>query len=255
MGLGAILPGLTKFGQTIKQEGLITTTGHGGTVHLLARTVENAKQQFHTNADGIGIIGAAGSIGQASLALLREQIPDQPIVTYDVRRKHLQDVLKNPGYSARVTVADSLIEAMKTTSVIVTAVTSQIDLDKEDPHGELDLAGKVIVDDSQPGSFSRTQVEQRGGKLVWVVGTDTSLDRSLTRSSDWNFGRETGLASRADVWGCEAEASVIGASGRYDHALRERVRPDTARAIGQLLDSHGVRVSKPQSYGRIVPVS
>ena len=65
MGLGAVMPGMTSYGRKIHQEGLVTTTGHGGTVHLVAETVRNVSERLQSTPR-VGILGL-GSIGYSSL--------------------------------------------------------------------------------------------------------------------------------------------------------------------------------------------
>jgi hypothetical protein len=84
------------------------------------------------------------------------------------------------------------------------------------------------------------------------VGEDGSYDKFLTRDAGYNFGDEAGIYGTSAVWGCEAEAGVISASGEYDKALRERVTPRHARSIGELCARYSVRIAPYQSFGRPV---
>jgi len=80
MGLGATLPALTRHGGTVRVPGLVTTTGHGGTVHLirsLARDIADAGT-CPRGITRIGVLGAAGSIGASTLAALFHDFPDTP---------------------------------------------------------------------------------------------------------------------------------------------------------------------------------
>lgn len=120
----------------------------------------------------------------------------------------------------------------------------------------VNLEGKVIIDDSQPGSFDREQVEARGGSLVWVVGQDTSKSQALHRKGGYNFGETAGLYGKGAVWGCEAEAASIYLEDRQELAVRSHVTPEMAIAIGGLCRSIGVGVASPlQSFGSPVKLN
>lgn len=255
MGLGAIIPKLTAFGTTIKQPGLETTTGHGGTVYLIAETTKKIIEE-HIQQDEItvGIIGASGSIGYSSLDVIAEQIPHALLSVFDKRQQKLQKLIHEREDSAFIHQTKDILSVLEQSDVIVTAVTTPIDLDREDPDRLLDLTGKWIVDDSQPGSFEREQVEARGGKLVWVVGSDETSDRSITRDSGYNFGDEAGLYGPRSIWGCEAEAAVVGAQQDMSYAIREQVNPRHVRSIAMLCRAAGVGVADWQSYGKPVHI-
>jgi hypothetical protein len=260
VGLGAVLPGVTQLGRTIKEPGLVTTTGHGGTVHLLAETVEYAAE-LQDKEPVVGVLGL-GSIGRSSLDVLRSKSPDaatkstlaREYVLYDTDDARVRDAFKSEGYG-KISGATSEHALLAQSDIIVTAITDTIDLDAlEAKHGApLDLTGKVIVDDSQPGCFSREQVEARGGKLVWVVGADRSDSKFLHRVGGYSYGNESGLYGEDSGWGCEAEAGTLATLHRPDLAVATHVTPEIARAIGAACRQAGIRVASPlQSFGKPV---
>ncbi|PID29682.1 hypothetical protein CR983_03665 [Candidatus Saccharibacteria bacterium] len=258
LGLGALLPALTNYGQTIEHHSnVVTTTGHGGTVHLLAETVSAELARPNVSAsDPIGIMGAAGSIGYSSLDVLAERLPEARFAAIDSRETRLAQMLHNHSDAGRITQYHRTGDVLTKSKVIVAAITSRIDLDEIDPRNMLDLTDKVFVDDSQPGAFDREQVERRGGRLRWVVGKVDSADSEtsfLGRDHGYNYGATSGLLDKGDVWGCEAEAAVVAASGEPEkYAIRKRVDPEAARRIGELMSRYGVVVAAPQSYGKAV---
>ena len=185
LGLGATLPHptITNFGQKLHAiEGirdLITTTGHGGTVFMIVKTIEKVLAETSIQSNGrIGLIGGAGSIGWSTTVAVLEAMHDHRLQLRQANRRSQTACIG----SERVCVASSIAEVLRTTNVIVAAVTERIDLDDESL-GEIDLNGKVIIDDSQPGSFCRNQVEARGGRLVWVVGGRQRVATSLEMGS------------------------------------------------------------------------
>lgn len=250
MGLGAVLPALTDYGRRIRVNGLTTTTGHGGTVALIGGTVDKVIEDTGLSKDKIGVIGSAGSIGRSSLALLLQKYPSTKFIVHDVRTMERVMNSLSPTDKARVYVAGAIDGVFSESNVVVSAITSTVNFARDFP--AIDLSKKVIIDDSQPGAFDRDEVESRGGKVVWVVGDDTSTDRTTTRLGGYLFGDHTGLMTDSNVWGCEAEAAAIARTGRYDLALRSAVTPQAAQKIGELLKGAGIRVAPFQSFGKPV---
>lgn len=261
LGLGATLPHptITNFGQKLHAiEGirdLITTTGHGGTVFMIVKTIEKVLAETLIQSNGrIGLIGGAGSIGWSTTVAVLEAMHDHTVCSYD---KRIVDLKQHASVQKRVCVASSIAEVLRTTNVIVAAVTERIDLDDESL-GEIDLNGKVIIDDSQPGSFCRNQVEARGGRLVWVVGEDGSESRYITRDGlhtngiPYNYGDTAGLFGPASEFACGQEAAAIARYRAYDHAVTGPVTPSDVRNVGRLLVETGVQVAPFQSFGQPV---
>lgn len=266
IGLGATIPILTNFGRAIKEidgmDKLVTTTGHGGTVHMIVETVNKLLHETPVGDayDGkIGVIGGAGSIGWSSTVTAMEMLATPPeIHTYDKKVDQLHQTVSGYEHKDKVHVEQSVIDVLQRTSVIISATTTPVDLDKLDPHEALDLTGKVIIDDSQPACFDREQVEARGGNVVWVVGedgSDTQLatrDGMLTQGVPYNFGDLHGLYGPKASFGCDLEVSAIAAMGRHDLAIDAKVTPENVRDIGRVFRQLGFRAAQLQAYSQPV---
>lgn len=259
MGLGASIPSFTRLGKSINIEGLTPTTGHAGTTYLIAETVNNVSERL---GDGkrVGILGV-GSIGSSTAEILLEQDAGYHLSLYDrdesQTRRFIELVDKEAGsdVSNRLDVIADEIALLRSANIIVAATNASIDLDAlEESSGErIDLSGVVIIDDSQPGCFERSQVEERGGKLVWVVGQDNSSQKVLERLGGYSFGSSVGLYGPGSIWGCEAEVAAIYLNNRSEFAVRGHVTPEQATAIGGLCKSINIRVAEPfQSFGKPV---
>jgi hypothetical protein len=261
LGLGAILPHptITNFGQKLHavdgMQELITTTGHGGTVYMIVNTVRKIWSETSIQSRGrIGVIGGAGSIGWSTTCAALEMIDDHEIYTYD---KRIAELRAKARLSNRIRVAPTAADVLRDANIVVAAVTGKIDLDAAEFAG-LDLDGKVIIDDSQPGCFDRGQVEARRGKLVWVVGEDGSDSEFITRDGlhtdgvPYNYGDNAGLYGRSSEFACGQEAAVIAQHGAYEHAITGPVTPENVREIGKLFEDSGVRVAPFQAYGQPV---
>lgn len=249
IGLGATLPALTRFGRRVADTGGVLTTGHGGTVHLIKEVACRTAEAQPTGDPVIGILGAAGSIGTAALDLLHDEFPHQTIAVFDRDSSRLRALVRSRSVTRSLYVAGSVSDLLRTASVIVSTVTSSVRVDPE-----LDLSGTVIIDNGPPGTFSRDAVAAQGGELHWAAGADTSPDRFLHHDGGggYTYGSRCGMLTTADALGCEAEAAVIAADQAYHVALREPVSVTTARAIGRLMDDHGVRPAIPRSPGKAV---
>lgn len=259
IGLGAVLPGITSYGRSIREEGLVTTTGHGGTVHLVVQITEQAIASKR-KAPRVGVLGL-GAIGASSLAVLQSS----PIIKEYVREFSVYDISSEKiaasshqseeNTSVALVKAASEREVIERSDVLVAAVTDTLDLDEYERKtgGPIDLNGKIIIDDSQPGYFDRDQVEVRGGKLAWVVGSDHSADGFLHRTNGYRYGEVTGLSGKNAVWGCEAEVGVLALLAQHEKAVRGIVTPEVAQSIGKLCIDAGIRAAWPaQSFGKPV---
>lgn len=246
-GLAATLPTLTRYGRTIDVPGLVTTTGHGGTVHMVRRLVEDVLGSgLVSGAAWLGVVGAAGTMGQAVLAALLDAFPDVPILACDLPNR-LGRIADGPP---RLCTTSDVTEVFAACEVVVSAITQRLDLDAI--AAAADLAGRVLIDDSQPGCVDRLEWEKHGGVLLWPVGTATSDSPALRRIDGYRYGEHAGLLTTHDHWCCEAEAAAIGLTGEFGAALRGPVTPEAARRIGRLCEQVGLGAAQPQSYAQPV---
>ncbi|HEX8763165.1 MAG TPA: NAD(P)-binding domain-containing protein [Candidatus Saccharimonadales bacterium] len=259
VGLGATLPAITRYGKEITNPDVITTTGHAGTVDLIRDTVE-------LNADGrrlkkIGVLGL-GSIGESIVRVMAEEHPEATIAVYDRqsaligRATRDASVLENG--EKQIIAMENEKAVIDTSEVVISAITSQLDLKTL---GIQSLEGKIIVDDSQPGSMTPEQVKELGGTLLWVIGRDVNGRVANRRGYDY----ATMVDSRTDVFGCEAEAASISA---YRAELRTRgmtesvinritdkialkgpVTVQHVRYMSALFTKFGILPSEPQAFG------
>ena len=206
VGLGAVLPAITRFGQTINNKEVITTTGHAGTVYLMDRTIRSAVDRKLVKPEALDKIGflGLGSIGRSAAEIITSNFPEANISIYDSNEKALNRGSYTLDEIEREhRICKDVLELINKSNIVVSAITEHIDLDDIDPNLELDLTGKMIIDDSQPGSFDKNQVEDRGGKLVWVVGQGV---KGVIQRQSWDIGS---LAEEDHLFGCEMEAIII----------------------------------------------
>lgn len=255
-GLGAIIPALTSFGRNIENPNVITTTGHGGTIQLIMETLSRAVDEKYIQPEQlkkIGILGL-GSIGHSIAEITRDNYPESEIKVFDIRAEKMEKLVTSIGAVA----AKSEAEVLRDSEVIISAVTSHIDVEALGLTAE-DLDGKLIIDDSQPCSFTPEQVEKLGGTVAWVIG------RNGIERSSYNFGGSM-ADDKKEIFGCEAEAATMSAyykdlikAGKSEAeakeavreiALRSAVTPEKVRPIAELFKAYGVKAAPLQAFGR-----
>ena len=264
IGLGGVLPSLTRYGQTVNAPGAVVTTGHAGTISLVASYVERAIRTRTVDGPGatIGVLGL-GSIGQsiANTLATRYRDSDHQLLIFDVDQRATQRVLSAlDSETGTIGSATSAVDLITRSEIVVSAITSRIDLLEEMAAGDntKPLAGKVIIDDSQPFAFIPKQVADLGGQLTWVV----ARSGSNIRRSWYDYGSMAD--PHTDLFGCEAELAVIAAeygnqinNGATPQAalnlveqygVRQAADPEHVAAISMLFRRYGVSVAPHQTF-------
>ncbi len=250
VGLGAILPAVTNFGRTINVEGVKTTTGHGGTIHLINETISQAAQQGIIDEDirNIGVIGL-GSIGASVADVVADQYPDANLVLCDTNPEKVArtiDSLNLP--EGRYRVADSALSmlAMKDCKVIICATTTPVNIPEQVLNSGSQSIDRLIVDDSQPTAVNPIDAKNNAGAYVaWPIGS--SSDTRLHREN-FDYGDLGPIGN--GVWGCEAEAFTTWMQPEL--ALRGPVTPETAKRISDAATDLGIGAAALQCYGKYV---
>lgn len=265
IGLGGVLPSLTRYGQTVQAPNAVITTGHAGTISLVGSHVELAikARPDDEQASTIGVLGL-GSIGQSIAKNLAARYGNSGhrLLVYDVDERSTQRVLSALGTpTGSVNKAASAVDLIAQSDIVVSAITTRIDLAKEMLPGSTNnkpLAGKVIIDDSQPFAFIPRQVADLGGQLTWVVARAGS---NIQRS--W-YDYASMADPHSDLFGCEAELAVIAAEyGRRindgadpdvalklveQYAVRQAADPKHVEAISLLFQRYGISVAPYQTF-------
>ena len=261
IGLGAILPAYTKYGQTIRNKAVITTTGHGGTIELINKTVSFLSKNYLT-PETIGVLGL-GSIGASIAHIIADYFPDITLNIYDSNPAKMNRTVEEYRDSSRFQLCSSDSKLIQESDIVVSAIAGTM-VDLEQRGVKAFDKPKIIIDDSQPGSVVPAQIEERGGKVIWVVGNDTQGNVATRRGYDYG----TLLNPRTDIFGCEAEVACIS---KYWEELRSRgmpeqaihriiakvaikgpVKPRNVRVIRALFKKYGIEVADPQVFGKPV---
>ena len=85
VGLGALIPSLTRHGRVLRQAkpGVSITTGHGFTALTIAQMVDDIEAEIGSGGV-VAVIGAAGSTGRAALRCMFRRAPSRQILAVDV---------------------------------------------------------------------------------------------------------------------------------------------------------------------------
>jgi hypothetical protein len=264
VGLGATLPLLTDFGKKLKQpagmSGLVTTTGHGGTVYMLAKTTTEVMRRSSVDSHGtIGVVGAAGSIGWSSVHTLREMLPGHKIEVFDKRTDVMRTLLAANKDLGEVQLRDSVADIFKHNNYVVCAITEKMDLAAPEFEA-IDFSALRVIDDSQPGAVDRAQIERLGGQVFWVAGRDSSASGFMTRDGyytdgvPYNYGESSGLCGHSTEFACGLEVATIAARGDKRNAIDRRVKYSDVKVVGNLFDEYCVEVADFQSFGKPVDI-
>ena len=232
---------------------LTTTTGHGGTVYMLAKTTVEVMKRSRVDAHGsIGIIGAAGSIGWSSVRALKKMLPDHKFDVFDKRIDRMASLLAANTDASGLQLRESVADVFKNNDYIVCAITDTLDLMSPEFDG-VNFSNTRVIDDSQPGAIDRVQMESLGGQVFSVAGRDGSATQFMTRDGyytdrvPYNYGDSSGLHGKYTEFACGLEAAVVAACGDSSKAVNKRVDYKNVEIIGNLFDEYGVDVAEFQS--------
>ncbi len=264
IGLGATLPLLTDFGKKLRRpagmKNLTTTTGHGGTVYMIAKTTVEAMKRSRVDAGGtIGVVGAAGSIGWSSVQALRKMLPDHRIEVFDKRADRMRALVAENTHLGGLEVRESVADIFKHNNYVVCAITDKLDLTAPE-FDAVDFSNIRLIDDSQPGAVDRVQIEALGGQVFWVAGNDGSASEFMTRDGyytggvPYNYGDNSGLHGESTEFACALEAATVAAHGDKRNAVSGRVGYEDVEIIGNLFEEYGVEVADFQSFGKPVAI-
>ncbi len=244
-GLGAFFPSLTRYGRQLERPGMRLTTGHAGTIAMMAKTLERILgAPGYEDCVDIGIVGA-GAIGTATADHLAATT-DHRFVIFDTAvdaSRRLAEHLNQHYGDGRASTVDSMQGVCDAVRVVMAATTTPVPFDELTDVSA--LHGLVIVDDSEPGAFNDGRYREAGARPVGVVG-EVPLELGR-RTNGFNYGRE--LAAPHHVYGCEAEVKTMAELGLQDDGITRRAEPADVAFIADCFDRVGVRASPLQHRG------
>jgi fatty aldehyde-generating acyl-ACP reductase len=207
LGLGALLPSLTRYGTTITKHvpGLSVTTGHSYTALLVAQTalkvldaVAGSREQL------VAVVGAGGSIGAVTSRLLgasgvkRLLLVDREMKLDKAISAAREMAANGNGVTTDVT---SNLEAIRQAGIVISVTNAEKMLLK----AEHLRPGMIIIDDAQPANVSQALAEQHPEITVLKV-----LAKVPGLRPNFDFG----LGTPPEVtFTCLAETTILAAEG------------------------------------------
>lgn len=157
VGLGALIPSLTRHGRLLRQARpeVSISTGHGLTALIIARMVEDIENEI--GAEGIvAVIGAAGSTGRAALQCMFRRSPYRKILAVDVSLQ-LDKISKIPGWNPKVHKLTCLKQEIINASIVVCVTNATGSILTADDLGP----NTVVLDDARPENVDQSILEPR----------------------------------------------------------------------------------------------
>lgn len=252
IGLGALLPYLTKYGKDL--EGYTKckiTTGHAYTAAAIVKDIYITAQALDVAIGSctVAIVGAAGSVGSLCIRTI--------VKTNGISKLLLIDLINKRG---RLNSLKSLVEAESNIKVeigydfnllenadIVIVVTNATGTIIE---SQMLKKGAVIIDDSQPRNTSPELMRVRNDILVVdVLGSYPNLD------CHFNFGL---LENRPDLtFTCLTETAILASHGwKKNFCIGDNPDVDKVKLIMEMGDKIGVESMKVifTSFSKVISV-
>ncbi|MFC1568238.1 polysaccharide biosynthesis protein [Candidatus Margulisiibacteriota bacterium] len=205
VGLGALLPFLTRYGKTIKQyvPGIGVTTGHAYTSHIIAKTALRVKDILSPERrELIAVVGAAGSTGSASTKVLLRNGAERLLLIELEEKKDKLDALglelKQNFPRAEIKLSTRLAD-IRQARIIVTVTNAPEAIIEE----EWLRPGMIFVDDAQPPNVSQDLAQKRQDiRVIKVLAHVPDLDPHF----DFRLGTPPDI-----TFTCLAETATLAA--------------------------------------------
>jgi len=249
VGLGETMAAMTHYGSDIEKRlpRIKVTTGHAGTTWLIDKTILEAASMGGVNLqeEVVGIIGC-GSIGRAAALNLDGRVGGYVLCDINpTTAKKLKEILEEKFNGIKVDIAENAEDLCAKTRFIIGAASNLEPILTRD----IIQPGTIIIDDSQPVTGRREEVEAAGGVVVWPIA---QMPPYINRVG-YNFGPQGVLLGTG--WGCELEALTLHLTDNMggDRRVNHRVTNEDVAYVGGLAEGLGFGVSDPlQSFGKSI---
>jgi predicted amino acid dehydrogenase len=245
VGLGALLPALTRYGKTLQVKTSVSlTNGHALTTWALRETSSQLLTilGISEREATIAILGAWGSIGSGTAHLLARCgvrkliLIDRPRVRGALSSfQHTLESL-SPGLRVQISTDKSDVQEA---DLIITATNS--------PGAVLTSAdlppGSIVLNDAQPSDVAQ-EVESRADVLI--------LEGGLVTLANVDTHGVLGLPRKEDVFGCLGETMVLAAHGWQGDYMVGKLDPAFVERIGQLARAIGVKAAPLQTTHKLI---
>jgi len=239
MGLGALLPSITHSGTMLaaRSTSVGITTGHTYTAVVIADQIRKLEQLLGTSR--IAIVGAAGSVGCATVACLGMDGKQRQLLLVDLPNR-----IKTLEANDCTLVTTNLSDIKN--SAIVVCVTNSITTIIEPEH----LApGCVVIDDAQPENISIETIRQRPD--IFVLKCLARIP-SLRCPFDFNLFMPDEIDEKQNlVFTCLAETILLAADNHNGHFTVGAPTRDQLYKLTQLAKKFDVGIAPFHSFKEI----
>ncbi len=248
VGLGGLLPSVTRHGHDLLSfaNGVGITTGHSYTAHVLAEQVRTIEQKLGTIAN-LAILGAAGSMGQATTRLLHADSIVRKITLIDVPSQlgTLREIANrlNGQRPAHIEISSEL-SALKKSSVIICVTNSPSALIRPEHLS----AGCIVIDDAQPPNITLEVARSAGATvlkcLAHVPRLKCPFDFGL-------FSTELLPTKQNVVFTCLAETLMLAAHGHRGHFTMGHPTDAQLKTVAEYSRSLGITIAPFHSFPEV----
>ncbi len=205
VGLGALIPSLTRHGRLLKQAKpkVSITTGHGFTALTIAQMVDDIEAEI--GADGVvAVIGAAGSTGRAALRCMFKRAPSRKVLAVDVALQ-LDKIPQIPGWNPILHKYTANKQDIKEAAIVVCVTNAVGSILKAEDFGP----NTVVLDDAQPENVDQS---------VLLARPDIRVVKCLARIPGLSCPFDMGLFTSDNrdeevTFTCLAETVLLAAEG------------------------------------------
>jgi predicted amino acid dehydrogenase len=240
IGLGALIPPFTRYGQTLRRAGIRTglTTGHAYTSSLICDGVREAAKKggFDLREAVVAIVGAAGSIGSICARILGKDAGKLLLIDRASKMRSLRGL--GQKICSQVSVSCQLEDIKRADLVIVVTNAHSAILS-----AEVFKPGAIVIDNTQPMNVGENVARERPDVLIleggigYVPGVDCNFDLGL---------------SIGEVFGCLGELLILAREGWREDFIIGRVTLEQIEMITWMAKRAGVSLAPFRSFGQYV---
>ncbi len=244
-GLGALLPSMTRLGETLLTHAgpIGITTGHSFTAYAIAEHVREIERLRGAPAH-VAIIGAAGSTGQAAfLSLIADEAARRfTLIDLPQRLSATRQTMSSHARQIHVTADLAAVRECSVVICVTNATTAIIPSD-------ILAQDAVIIDDAQQENVSYQTITER---------PDVTVIKCLAQVPELNCPFDFGLfpasefpAKQHIVFTCLAETIALAASRHVGNFTVGIPTPSQIAYIAKVASSMGITIAPFHSFPQI----
>lgn len=245
IGLGGLLPSITRFGSVLAERSgnVGITTGHSFTAYSIAEYVRQIESLLGST-QSIAIVGAAGSTGRAIiLALFAHATPRRfTLVDLPQRLPSLSEVIPPPDQEI---VISADLSAIRHSSLVICVTNAT----KAIIQPEFLRHGCIVIDDAQPENISFEAARHRPDVIVIKC-----LARIPRLECPYDFGlfpHPPNDSTNEIAFTCLAETIALAASNHVGHFTIGSPTPKQINHIGEMAFALGISIAPFHSFPEI----